>query len=322
MRTSNKDLISSTLARRMLTCVEEYEKIKRKESTQFTRIKDFCAYFGFSHQNFMKIYHRYKQTPDISSLVPQKRGPRFKTRRTDLFTEQEVISLRNKGLNRYEIVSILKQQNIILSPSTIYNICKRYKMNKLHTPQKQNKRKIIMERIGQLVHIDCHNLNRGILIDAPKKDMYLLGIIDDYSRLAWVELIENKKGLTVMFATMRALQMLRNRYGIEAESIMSDNGAEFGGGKDKKNKEDNPFERLLIEMGIKHIYTKPYCPQTNGKIERFWRTLNDDVIENTLLDNIDELKQTITEYSIYYNEHRPHQSLNGNCPKNYAIKCN
>lgn len=322
MDTSNKKIISESLARRMLHCVEEYEKIKRKESERFQYVKDFCHYFGFSHQNFMKIYHRYKQNPEISSLLPQKRGPRFKSRRTDLRIEQRVFCLREQGLNRYEIVEILKTENIIISPSTIYNISKRYKINRLHQPQKQNKRKIIMERMGQLAHIDCHNLSRGMLIDSPNKDLYLLGVIDDYSRLAWIELIENKKSLTVMFATMRALQMLRSRYGIEVESIMSDNGAEFGGGKDKKNKEDNPFERLLLEMGIKHIYTKPYCPQTNGKIERFWKTLNEDLVEDTLLDNIEELKQNILEYNIYYNELRPHSTLNGKTPKNFSSKCN
>jgi len=84
-----------------------------------------------------------------------------------------------------------------------------------------------------------------------------------------VEVIPSKKSLDVMFATMKSLLMLRTRYGIEFESVMSDNGAEFGSGPNTKNKTDHPFERLLLEMDIKHRYTKPYRPQTNGKIERF-----------------------------------------------------
>ena len=63
---------------------------------------------------------------------------------------------------------------------------------------------------------------------------------------------------------------------------MTDNGSEFGSGKFTKNKHDQPFERLLLEMSMKHRYTKPYRPQTNDKIERFWKTLNENFIENPL----------------------------------------
>ena len=56
MTTSNKDLISRTLATRMMACIEEYEAIKRKESKLFKTVKQFCEFNKFSHQNFMKIY--------------------------------------------------------------------------------------------------------------------------------------------------------------------------------------------------------------------------------------------------------------------------
>jgi hypothetical protein len=78
---TNKRIISETLARHMQSCISEYELIKSKRSVHFKTVKSFCTYHKFSHQNFMKIYHRYKQDPVQASLVPQKRGPRFKTRR-------------------------------------------------------------------------------------------------------------------------------------------------------------------------------------------------------------------------------------------------
>jgi len=82
MATSNKRIISNSLAKKMLFCIEEYEAIKNKTSKKFKTVKAFCEYNNFSRQNFLKIYHRWKQHPDMSSLVPQKRGPRFATRRT------------------------------------------------------------------------------------------------------------------------------------------------------------------------------------------------------------------------------------------------
>jgi transposase InsO family protein len=251
--------------------------------------------------------------------LPQKRGPKFSTRRIDLSTEQKVIELRNLGNNRYEIAQMLKP--IEISPSCVYNICKKHGLNRLKHPQKQERRKIIMGKIGELAHIDLHQLSKGITIAEPDKTYYLLGLIDDYSRLAWVEVLEDKKALTVMFATLKAFNMLRNQYGIEIEAVMSDNGAEFGSGQFAKNKDSHPFERLLIEMRMKHKYTKPYRPQTNGKIERFWKTLKEDFIEDALYNDLDDLKNELLGFLVYYNEHRPHSSLNGKFPKDFANKC-
>lgn len=324
MTTSNKDLISKTLASRMIACIEEYEAIKRKESKLFKTVKQFCEFNKFSHQNFMKIYHRYKQNPCEYSLLPQKRGPKFKIRRTDLKVEQLVIELRKQGNSRYEIKEILKQKDYVVAPgpTTIYNICRKHGLNKLRKSEKKERRKIIMSKIGELVHIDCHQLSKGITIAEPDKTYYLLGVLDDYSRTCWVELMDDKKSLTVMFAVLKAFNMLKHRYGIEIDSVMTDNGAEFGSGKDKKNKEEHPFERLLTEMDMKHIYTKPYRPQTNGKIERFWKTLKEDFTEDSLFNDKEDLKDELLGFIAYYNEHRPHSSLNGKTPKEICETCN
>lgn len=127
MTTSNKDLISRTLAKRMMSCIDEYRAIKNKTSTKFKTVSEFCKYHQFSHQNFMKILHRYEQNPSEYSLVPQKRGPKFKTRRTDIKTEEQIVELRKKGNNRYEIRNILINSGLKVAPcpSTIYNICKK-----------------------------------------------------------------------------------------------------------------------------------------------------------------------------------------------------
>jgi transposase InsO family protein len=175
-----------------------------------------------------------------------------------------------------------------------------------------------MQNIGELVHIDCHQLSQGITISDPGKTYFLVGLIDSYSRLAGVEVLEDKKALTVMFAVLKAHNMLKHRYNFEIAAVMTDNGAEFGSGQFAKNKLTHPFERLLIEMDIKRRYTKSYRPQTNGKIERFWKTLNKDFIEDALYENLDDLKNELLGFLIYYNEHRPHSAINNLTPEQKA----
>ena len=112
--------------------------------------------------------------------------------------------------------------------------------------------------------------------------------------------------------------MLKHRYNFEIDAVMTDNGAEFGSGPFTKNKQEHPFERLLLEMRMKHKYTKPYRPQTNGKIERFWRTLNEDFIEDALYENLEDLKDELLGFLVYYNEHRTHSGINGLTPQQKA----
>ena len=323
MDKSNSKLISATLGRRMMARMEEYERIKRKESPCFKTVKGFCERHRFSHQNFMKVYHRYKLNPVPASLVPRKRGPRFRTRRADLRIGERIVQIRAQGLNRYEIRDVLKSEGAVAPrPATIYAICRRHGLNRLNRPQKQERRRIIMSRIGELVHIDCHQLSKGLAIDNPGKNHYLVGVVDGFSRLAWVEVTDDKKSLTVMFAVLKAFNILKKQYGVEVDAVMTDNGAEFGGGKNAGDKGEHPFERLLAEMRMKHIYTRPYRPQTNGKVERFWKTLDEDFIEEALYENTEDLKNELVAYLVYYNEHRPHSAIGNIPPMQMAKSCN
>lgn len=293
----------------------EYELIKSKKHSEFVYVKDWAAARKIDKKNFLKYYGRYRQSGKSWDLLPQKRGPKFKSRRPCEELEKKVIELRKRGNNKYEIASIISEQKdntFKLSASGVYNICKRYGLNRMRPEMKEQKRKIIKERMGQLGHIDTHYLSKHIIRNQTQK-LYIIAIVDDYSRVAWAEIIESIDSLSVMFGAMRCLNILKAHYHIQFEEIISDNGSEFGN-RDTKNKMNHPFERLLIEMGVKHRYIQPYRPQTNGKVERFWRTMEEDLIIDTDFDSIEELKEELLQYMYYYNHERPHQAINGKKP--------
>lgn len=321
MRSNTQDM---TIVRNYLEkyryLIKEYELIKAKKHERFRFVQDFYKAHDTDRRSFLKYYNRYKQSGKQSDLLPQKRGPRYKTRRPIKFIENKVIELREKGNSKLEIVNILKPSLHKFTPSAsgVYNICKRYGLNRLTPKMKQNKRKIIKEKMGQLGHIDCHHLSKSVIRGQSRK-LYLVCLIDDYSRLAWAEVTEDITSLTVMFAALKCMNMLHDQYKIKFEEILSDNGPEFGP-KDSKQKNGHPFERMLMELGIKHRYTKPYRPQTNGKVERFWRTLQEDLIRETDFDTLEELKDELMQYLYYYNHHRPHQGIDGKTPEDMVPK--
>jgi hypothetical protein len=163
------------------------------------------------------------------------------------------------------------------------------------------------------VHIDCRQLSKGITLACPGRTYHLPGTVDGYSRPVRVEVIEDKKALSVMFATLKAFNILKRQYGPEVEAVITCNGAEFGSGPAAKNKGDHPFERLLPEMAGKDCYSRPYRPQTDGKTERFRKTLKEDFIKDAFCEDIDDLKNELSGFLACYNEHWPHSAI-GNIP--------
>lgn len=331
-RTQTSKATITRQIRVMLNLVDDYEKVKSKTHNQFKTAKEFYLARGVRKQNFLLYYNRYiNNGRNADLLLPRLRGKECRYQLSSYYSleiEAKIISLRTQGKNRYEIRRSLEKDlelgisnnnndnnnnnKILPSVSSIYRTYHRLGFGKLTPKIKEEKRKIITMSSGELIHIDAHYLPKGVIASQPNKQYYLLGAIDDYSRICWVEVIDKIKALEVAFTTMDIILLLKQRYDITFKTLMSDNGSEFCCKGSKP--EDHPFERMLIHFDIKHIKTKPYRPQTNGKIERFWKTIHEDVIEGTLFETIEELKKAVLGYNLYYNEHRIHQGINHQTP--------
>jgi len=313
--TTNNQVLERNFIAKWRFLIKEYELIKQHRHVKYRFVSDFYQAHNTNRQTFFKYYHRYLNQPFDTSLLPAKRGPKWKTRRPHPLVERKVLAERERGNNRYEIHNILKPKlgKYTPSPSGVYNILKRHQVNRRTKKMKEAKRSIIKQTPGEMGHIDCHYLPQ-YLIPGLKK-LYLVGVIDDYSRVAWVEVVTDIKALSVMFAALRTFSFFKDIHQITFKEILSDNGSEFRG-----NLEQHPFERLLKEMDIKHRFTRPMRPQTNGKIERFWKTLEEELVHETTFDSLEEFVNELHQYLYYYNHERLHSSLDQTPPVTFLQK--
>lgn len=298
--------------------IGEYELILAKKHPKFQKVTDFYKHYEIKRQTFHKRYKAYLEAGSIEGVLPKSRGPRYKKRQPNRRFDEVVIRARLEGMNKYDIYGILKESDPekAVSPSTIYRTAKRLGVNRLKPKAIQQRRTIIKERAGEMGHVDCHYLRKD-LITGDSHRYYLVCVMDACTRVAWAEVVEDVKSLTVMFATLKSLNLIKQAYSIQFEELLTDNGPEFAS---PNKKEGHPFERMLLELGVKHRYTRPRRPQTNGKVERFWRTLNEELIDGADFESIQHFKQELIEYLGYYNEVRPHQALQGITPLQFLKK--
>ena len=293
----------------MLRHIDDYELVKQKKHPLYKYVYMLFDAKGIQKQNFLKYYRRYIQADrNINALLPHKSGRKFKkVLEYDRELLEKVKEMRSEGFNRYDIADLLKEKHkITISASATYRLMKKLGINKLNPTIKESKRRIIKTETGELGHIDIHYITKGTVKELGTQKLYILGIIDSYSRVCWVQPLKSIKALDVSYAAMDALIILQRRYGVEFKEIMSDNGSEFAS---KKNIQNHPFERLLDYLDIKHRYTKPCTPQTNGKIERFWRTIEEELLDGETFETYEEFCHHIKGYNIYYNEKRSHQGI-------------
>lgn len=290
--------------------------IKRGKHPKLKTVYELTRNVGISRQVLNKYLLRYEKLGE-AGLLPQKRGQKLHTiRKYDEEVTARIIELRRQGYNRYDIIELMQQDGKRTpSLSWINNKLKSYGLNKMTDEIKAERQRIIKERVGELGHIDSHYLPKNI-IKGDATQYYLISVIDDCSRLMWSELTDSLSSLNVMFMVMRCLQMLKSSYGVKFDEIMTDNGGEYKG----PDKDKHPVERLLQELIVKHIYTKPYRPQTNGKVERLWGTLEQELLSE-IFETKEALEEELLRYIVYYNEHRPHQGIENKTPLKKSQTC-
>ena len=134
---------------------------------------------------------------------------------------------------------------------------------------------------------------------------YAHAIVDDHSRLAYVELQADERAATVTGFLERALSFFAE-HGIVAKRLMTDNGFSY-----VKNRS---LRDLLAQHGIRHLTTEPYRPRTNGKVERFHQTMAREWAYGLAYRSHHERNQALPHWLHHYNTARPHSSIGDRPP--------
>ena len=128
--------------------------------------------------------------------------------------------------------------------------------------------------------------------------------IDDTTRLAYVEILDDEKGPTCLSFLRRAIGFFA-AHGITVQAVMTDNGTGY---------RSKVHRAGITELGIKHHRTQPYRPSTNGKAERFIQTLQREWAYNVAYPSSWHRRQALTPWLRYYNCRRPHSALGHKTP--------
>lgn len=133
---------------------------------------------------------------------------------------------------------------------------------------------------------------------------YLHTVIDDHSRVAYVEICADEKTITAVGVLQRAVAWFSER-GVSVERVLSDNGSCYRSGA---------WHEACADLGITVKKTRPYRPQTNGKIERFHRTLKDGWAYARFYSSETQRRAALPDWIHFYNHHRAHSAIGGKPP--------
>ena len=209
-----------------------------------------------------------------------------------------------------------------LSPSTVYAFLRRASLSRLdrlepRAPVVRYER----ERPGELVHLDTKQLGRippgGGLPADRRASGYGTGrkqraigwdrvhvAVDDHSRLAYAEELPDESPATTAGFLERAWRFYA-AHGITIERVLTDNGTPY---------RSHTFAAACDELGIGHRFTRPYRPQTNGKVERMNRTLLNEWAYSRPFTSTEDRVRLLPLFLDFYNRTRPHWALSGQPP--------
>jgi transposase InsO family protein len=300
------------ILKRWLPILKESERTKAKVTPRpFKFVKNLCAVHHISTKELRRYYAKWIEGGKTDeALLPNKRGTKPDSRRTAKEIERHIIkAYRRFGSNRYELVYLFTPYYLdkTPSPATMDRIKARYPLN---DSQKKIVKRYEKQAPGELAHIDITKIPKDIRCSFKLKELYVAALCDDCTRLTYAEILKDKRASTLTYFMARSLSWFKHIYNFEYEAVMSDNGPEFKGTLQR----EHPFETMCCELGIRHVCTQPYRPQTNGTIEAFGKIIKNEFFYPNSFDSQEDMILKLGKFLFEYNHLRRHGGLNYETP--------
>ncbi|PJB70170.1 MAG: hypothetical protein CO096_11865 [Armatimonadetes bacterium CG_4_9_14_3_um_filter_66_14] len=265
-----------------------------------------CAEFGISERTLWNWVSAWK-SGGLTALISQPQRPRRCPEQTPLWLEQMIVTVRFRtGWGAERIAAHLHRERLAeISGTGVYNVLKRLALT-VPGPQRRGKRgcRYVRERVNDLWHIDA----KGPLYLPGMAKVYVVGLVDDCSRYC--------TGLTLtptrQMSTM--IEILETAVGEcgSPRQLMADNGTEFFGVKGHAT--TTRFQRTLDRLGIEAVRIRERSPETNGKVERFWQTVDEEFLLRFEITGWDTALPGLQGFRQEYNHHRLHKELGYQAP--------
>jgi transposase InsO family protein len=255
--------------------------------------REVSRYLGYAQSTIVKWNKRKDEAWHQYELPTRSSRPHYSPRRTTRDIEAKIITIRKETKRCAEVVyEHLKIENIKVSLSTVKRVLNRYGCLKKRSPWK--KRRIYplrpdIAKQGDLVEFDTIHF-----VDKNGIKSYVYTAIDVYSRYGYA-MISKKINTHI---TLKFLRKVKEYFPFQIKCIQTDNGPEFG-----KFFTDN--------CHIKHRHNHPRSPNENGHLERFNRTLQEEIPKHDLCIFI---KEDVYKYLEHYNTKRMHLGINFKTP--------
>jgi transposase InsO family protein len=272
-----------------------------------------AASAGVSVRCARKWIGRYRAAGE-AGLIDRSSAPHRVANRTDQERVAVIVKLRGLRMTAAEIAETLQ-----MPLSTVAGILTRIGMGKLGRIGLEQPIRYERCRPGELIHVDIKKLGRirgvGHRISGNRASQtktriegrlrgvagweYVHVAVDDYSRLAYAEVLDDEKAVTAAGFLRRAVAFYR-RHGIEVEQLLTDNGSAY----------ISAVHAICCKaLGIHHIRTRPRRPQTNGKAERFIGTLLNGWAYGAIYGTSSERTAALDGWLWHYNHRRRHSAL-------------
>lgn len=267
--------------------------------------RELCRRFGISPQTAYKWLRRF-HTHGLAGLIDQSRRPQHSPTLTSETLQSEIVQLRQRhpAWGGRKISRRLEDLGLgSVAPSTVSSVLHRHGLIEVGVEYRQAWQRFEHEVPNALWQADF----KGYFETLSGRCMPLT-VIDDHSRFNLVlHACDNARGETVR----DCLETAFRRYGMPVR-MNFDNGAPWG--CPNQPGQVTSLELWLVRLGIRISHSRPYHPQTNGKDERFHRTLKAEVLNGRSFNSLNQVQTAFDDWRRVYNHERPHEAIALNTP--------